>query len=215
MEQSTEKSAGLIAELNDLMRLDHDAVQAYTLAIRELSSESHQAKLRDFRREHENHISELSDLIRQHGGLPVQLPHEAGAFKLALQGMAGLGNDVAVLRAFRANERQVRDKYARFAAKEYPEDVSFVLRRNAADEERHYEWADTSLREMGHEPGVLEDGFGKAHQRLADAYEATERGAMRFFERGRRTASEHPAATIAGAALVVVAAGELIRRAMK
>jgi len=215
MESSTARDAGMIAELNDLLRLDHDAVQAYTLAIRELGSESHQAKLRDFRRDHENHLAELTELIREHGGIAIPLPHEAGAFKLALQGFAAIGDDVAVLKAFRANERQVRDKYARFAAKEYPENVSFVLRRAAADEERHYEWVESALRELGAEPGMIEDGLGRAHQRMADAYEATERGAMRAFERGRRAASEHPVMTIAGAAVVVVAAGELIRRAMK
>src|SRR3712207_7576564 len=38
MEQISDSDTALVAELNDLLKLDHDAVQAYTLAIRDRKS---------------------------------------------------------------------------------------------------------------------------------------------------------------------------------
>jgi rubrerythrin len=214
MERPT-TDAGLIAELNDLLRLDHDAVQAYTLAIKELSSESHQQQIREFRSDHERHIGELIALIEESGGVALPLPHESGMFKLALQGLAGLGDDVAVLRAFRSNERQVRDKYRRRAVRQEPEDVAAMIQRAAADEERHFEWVEATLRSLGHDVGEFEDRAGRLHQRLADAMESTERGAMRAFESTRRVVRERPIVTIAGFAALVVGAGALTRRMMR
>src|SRR5215210_8514839 len=48
-EMTTQSEAALIAELNDLLQLDHDAVQAYALAISSLKDASYQNTLRRFR----------------------------------------------------------------------------------------------------------------------------------------------------------------------
>jgi hypothetical protein len=101
------------------------------------------------------------------------VPHPTGVLKLATQG-AGCdrrGGDTHVLMAFRANERQARDKYARVAALgEWPADVESVLRVAAADESRHYDWVDTTLQSLG----VTDDSaLGKAHKAFETVHAGT------------------------------------------
>jgi len=183
MEQISESDAALAAELNDLLRLDHDAVQGYTLAIKLLENPEYRRQLEVFRADHERHIDELSQLVRSRDATPLELPHlPSGAFKLAVQAVGLAGGDRAVLLAFKANERQVRDKYRRSARALHPADVTSVLARGAEDESRHYAWALETLEELGVTPdsmtGRAERAFEVVHARAADAMESAERQAL-------------------------------------
>ncbi len=185
----------LLAELNDLLQLDHDAVQAYAVAIESLTGEQLRTTVGLFRGDHERHITDLTQVIRMLGGTPSELPHiPTGFFKLALQKAAAAGSDRELLLAFKANEGQVRDKYRRAAAAVQPGDVSTVIRRNAADEERHYAWVTQALEAMGAGAtstiGRVEAGVETVHGRTADAIEAGERELMYAAEKARETAGE-------------------------
>ena len=103
------------AELNDLLQLDHDAVEAYTIAIDRIRDAGRRESLVSFRADHKRHIEELAALVRARGGLPTELPHPTGALKLAVQALGSLGDDTSLLLAFKAVEGQVRDKYQRAA----------------------------------------------------------------------------------------------------
>jgi rubrerythrin len=183
--------AGLAAELNDLLQLDHDAVQAYGVAIAAVTAPELRSTLERFRHHHERHIEELSALIRARGGVPIELPHiPTGFFKLAVQKVGALGSDREILLAFKANERQVRDKYRRHADAPHDPEVAAVLRRAALDEGEHYAWAQTELERLGvRQDGVMgrgEAGFERVHARAADAIEAGERRVMEAAESARR-----------------------------
>lgn len=188
--------ARLIAGLNDLLQLDNDAVQAYTVAIDRLGSEPFRSAVRSFRGDHERHIADLSALIRSRGATPVDVPHiPTGMFKLAVQkAAAAAGGDREILLAFKANEGQARDKYRRAAADVLPPDVSSVVRRNAADEERHYAWVTQALEVLGAgrttAAGKVEAGFETVHARTADAIEAGEREVMLAAQGAREKAGE-------------------------
>ena len=196
--RSTPTETELVAELNGLLQLDHDAVQAYTIAIDNIESETLRSALMEFRGDHERHISELTRLIRQNGGMPIDLAHlPTGAFKAAVQKIGAMDGDKGILLAFKANERQSRDKYRRAAeTMGHPQEVSEVLRRNAADEERHYDWASTTLESMGVGDetliGKAEGAFERAHEKMADAIEGAERRVMERAEAGRRAIKEAP-----------------------
>jgi len=189
---NTQTQARLVAELNDLLQLDHDAVQAYGLAIQGLESEDHRKTMARFRSDHERHIRELTELIERHGGVPIQLSHiPTGPMKLAVQGLGNMGGDREVLLAFKSNERQVRDKYRRMADGANAPDVAELLNRNAADEERHYNWVSRVLEGMG---AGMDSGLGRAehafetvHGRAGDAIEGAERAMMLGAERARRS----------------------------
>lgn len=181
-QQPQQDDAALIADLNDLLQLDHDAVEAYTLAIDVVRSDRYREALVVHRADHKRHIEELAALVRKRGGLPTELPHPTAPLKLVVQALGAAPNDQTLLLAFKAVERQVRDKYGRFAAKRFPEDVREVVQRAADDEVRHYQWAEDSLRELGAGAGTLPHALGSAlenvHKVLADPVEAAGRRVM-------------------------------------
>ncbi len=186
---TTEKSssATLLAELNDLLQLDRDAVQAYTLAENALRSEAYRAAIIRFRGDHEGHIDELTRLITARGGTPAALPHlSSSPFKLAAQGLGDFGSDTTVLLAFKSNERLSRDKYQRAANQPYPFDVQSVLEGAAEDEAAHYAWVQETLEQLGAGERTVAGRAGRVfesgHTRLADAMEAGERRAVQGTE---------------------------------
>lgn len=193
MADTTFQEAQLVAELNDLLQLDHDAVAAYDLAIRALRSQAYRDAIVGFRTDHERHIDELTQLIRDHGGIPVQLPHlPSSIFKLLIQAAGAMARgDSSVLLAFKTNERQSRDKYRR-AAERITSDpqVSVVLGRAAADEARHYAWALQELDDLGFGPESrtrrIENVVEVAHARMGDAIESVEREGMAAADAMRR-----------------------------
>jgi rubrerythrin len=212
MEQMNQTEADLAAELNDLLKLDHDAIQAYTLAIRLVRREEYKRQLEAFRADHQRHVDELSELIRSRDATPLELPHlPSGAFKLAVQAVGGLGGDRAVLLAFKANERQVRDKYRRSARAVHPADVTSVLARATDDESRHYAWALEALEDLGVSAesgtGRAEQAFEVAHARMADAVEGAERQALKVAQGATRTLREGIIDNPIGSALVAVGVG--------
>ena len=210
---------GLIAELNDLLHLEHDAQHTYTLAIEQIEDERHRQSLERFKADHDRHLAELPPLIQAHGGAPMNFPHpETAPAKLATQAAGSLGGDAATVLAFRANERQARDKYQRFASRaSLPADVSDFARRAAADEARHYAWAVATLDALGvgeeTAAGKGEKAFEVAHARMADVMEAGGRQVAKVVEGARRgTAGLRTRATgrtgrRLGVALVAAGAG--------
>jgi hypothetical protein len=211
----TRDTAELVALLNDLLQLDYDAVSAYRLAIRELDSPSLTTQLEAHLRDHERHIEELGAHIEQLDGVKMPVPHLTGAFKLAVQAAAAPGGDRAVLLAFKANEMQARDKYARAAGMNLPADITGTVSRAAADERRHYDWAVESLEALGASKDDRDvkatKAFARIHGRTADGVEAVERGAMHLAEHTRRAFRNDTVRTVVTAGLAVVGAGVVIR----
>jgi hypothetical protein len=185
-----QSNESLLAELNDLLQLDHDAVGAYTLAIQGLPRDAYAEALSRFRGDHERHVAELTDLIRARGGVPAGMPHvPTGAFKLAVQAAGNAGGLKATLLAFKTNEAQVRDKYARHAERRHPPEVDAVIRRAAADERLHYAWAEEMLERLGGgtdtAAGFAAEVFERVHSRMADAIEGAGRKVMEGVEHVR------------------------------
>jgi len=205
---ATDASPEMLAQLNDLLQLDHDAVGAYEVAIESLQSPAYRQALQRFKRDHERHVEELTQLITERGGTPVQLPHlPTGMFKLAMQQAGRLaGGDRGVLLAFRTNERQVRDKYRRLAEASEDLVVADVVARGADDEAKHYGWVVTVLEELGvtsdSSLGRAERVIEVANARLVDAAERVERGAMEATERFKRAVKRSDPSLLAVAAAV-------------
>jgi hypothetical protein len=213
----------LTSNLNDLLQSDVDAVQAYALVVRQLESSVRKQAVRRYQADHKRHITALKALIRKYGGAPLAVSHiPTGPFKLAMQAIGSIGGDKAVLLAFKSNERQSRDKYARAAAKKaLPADVARVLKRGAADEERHYRWAEKSLERLhtgrrtavGKVAGAMEvanartmDLVEEAEKPIMTAVEATRRGVRAMIKHPVRTAAV--ATAVAGAAVALRARRE-------
>ena len=221
----TPRDADIIADLNDLLQLDHDAVEAYTLAIDLARDAAYREQLVAFRADHKRHIEELGALVRARGGLPTELPHPTGGLKLTVQALGALGGDTPLLLAFKAVEGQARDKYGRFARKAFPQDALDVVKKAAADEEKHYAWVEQALADRGVGRGTLPHGIAQVvegiHKLIADPAERAEREVMRAVGRVVGTtrsrggsAAPSPADAATGAAnRAADAADDLSRRA--
>jgi hypothetical protein len=132
----------VVAGLNDLLQLDHDALGAYEIAIEQLENREHALQIEGFRKDHQRHVQVLNDLILSMGGTPRNEPHATAPLKQGLQKVAGVGGDRGILLAWRANELQVMSRYDHYARKAaaWPADAKRVVDENALDEERHYQW---------------------------------------------------------------------------
>ncbi|HEU4560286.1 MAG TPA: ferritin-like domain-containing protein [Longimicrobium sp.] len=184
------EGAPLLAMLNDLLMLDHDAVQAYSIAIGRISRAEYREALAGFRGDHQRHIDQLSQLIRDYGGVPVQMPHlPTGVFKAAMQALSTLGDDRAVLMAFKTNEGQVRDRYRRAANQPLDPAVGTIVSAAALDEEQHYAWVEQVLQKMGVDEGSLlgtaQNAAEKVQGRVIDAVEDAGRRVSEAAERLR------------------------------
>jgi bacterioferritin (cytochrome b1) len=211
-------NAALVAELNDLLQLDHDAVNAYTIAINSLENESWRQSLVRYRGDHERHIEELTAHIRSLDGTPVELPHlPSGVFKSAVQAAGAVGGDRAILLAFKSNEGQVRDKYRRAANAGHPAPTADLLRRNANDEATHYDWVSGTLETIGAGAdtavGKAEAAFERVHGGAATVMESVEKVAMKGAgQLRRRIGSTSPAVkAVVGVGLAIM----VVRRLFK
>lgn len=171
-----------IAKLNDLLQLDHDAVEAYTIAINMVRDDRYRETLAAYRADHKRHIEELTELVRGYGGLPTEMPHPTGVLKLAVQTLGAAAGDDALLLAFKAVEGQARDKYARASQDALPPHVAAVIARAHADEDTHYQWVEQQLSARGLGKGTLPHELAniveRVHKTLADPIEAVGRTVM-------------------------------------
>lgn len=169
--QRAAPSEEVLEGLNDLLQLDHDALGAYEIAIQKLKDRDHADQINGFRRDHERHVRELSELIAELGGTPKNEPHATGPFKQALQSLGAMAGDRGVLMAWRTNELQVRTKYDAYASRalSWPQNVKRVIDRNALDEERHYRWVVDVLSGMGLGSGTVDSDASTAARERARA----------------------------------------------
>lgn len=137
----------IIKKLTDVVELDYDAVAAYKEAIDRLDDGAAKAKLREFQRDHERHISDLSEVIRKEGGTPP----DSGDFKKVLTKgkvqLADLAGDDAILKAMKTNEDQTNDKYESMVKEDFPNHIRTLLKRGLEDERRHRAWIETTLKQ--------------------------------------------------------------------
>ncbi|HYD99768.1 MAG TPA: ferritin-like domain-containing protein [Alphaproteobacteria bacterium] len=181
--RTEDTDAALLARLNDLLQLEYDALPSYRLAIALLRTEEYRSALESYLADHERHVEDLSRLIHERGSVALRLPHvPTGFFKLAVQAAGAAGGERAVLLAFRANEQQSRDKYARAAEAEQPPEVAALLRRHAEDEARHFDWVCATLENLGvgsdTSIGAAVGAFAGFHGGVADVVEGIGRTGM-------------------------------------
>jgi rubrerythrin len=214
MLQTRTDNAWLVAQLEELLQLDHDAIAAYRVTLAELDSPTLRLDLRRNLQDHERHVRELSAHIEQLGGMAMAMPQPTGAFELAVQSAVAMASDRSVLLAFRANELKVRDRYGRAAEENFPPAIAATVRRAAVDERRHYEWAARALEALGPQPGVADvsapRAFGRVRGRVAGTIEAAQRRATHATRRVRRAVASQPWRYV-GAGLALAGAGAVMK----
>ncbi len=139
----------VVERLGSLMRLDHDAVLAYNRAIDDIATRSIKAALQRFRSDHERHVGNLSDMVRNEGGEPPSLSRDArGVF---LEGMTAVQSEMgerAALKACETGEKYVNYKYNQAVNDDFPRHVKQLLERNYDDEKHHLAYIQERLQAM-------------------------------------------------------------------
>ncbi|MGE5516855.1 MAG: DUF2383 domain-containing protein [Bacteroidota bacterium] len=124
--------------LDHLLRIDLDAVRAYTQAIENVADTAIRDMLTAFRADHDRHIEALSAELSKRGRQPPQTAHFSG---FALAGFTGVAAGVApagALMAMQSNEVVTNQAYdMALAAEGLPDDLRQLLERHLADERRH------------------------------------------------------------------------------
>jgi len=180
----------LVSDLNDLIQLDRDATEAYTVAINSVRDPAIRDALVANRADHLRHVEELAALVRGRGAMAIELPHVTGPIKLAIQAMGAITmRDTNALLALRVVEGQVKERYAHYRDRRWPADVQPVIQRADDDEARHYRWVTDALAERGVSEQSLAGSVSSAvetlHRLVATPIETLSKQVMRFVDENR------------------------------
>lgn len=154
MATSVGKEDDKLEMLQNLIKLDHAAAEAYEAAIERLDNASYRTQLAEFKRDHERHIQELSPVVRAMGG---EVPEGSSAKEMLTEGkvaLSSLGGDDSILKAMKSNENDTNTAYER-AVENCPVEARDIIERGLADERRHCDWI---LAQLGEEPELRTSG---------------------------------------------------------
>jgi len=139
-------SEKLISHLNDLLMLDHDAVDAYEQAIKRFNQSGCRTQLTAFQADHRRHIADLKDCIVRYGGRPKDRRDVKGFFMKGMTALQSMAGDEMALKAMLSNERFTNSRYAEAMHDvSFPDDVRELVAKNRADEARHLDWIEKAI----------------------------------------------------------------------
>lgn len=139
-------SEALIKQLNTLLMLDHDAVEAYQQAISRIKSDICRKKLEEFQADHRRHVVDLKECIIRYDGAPTDRKDLKGFFLKGMTAIQSMAGDEMALKAMHLNERLTNRTYEE-ALKDQglPEDVRALVQKNRLDEARHLDWVTKAI----------------------------------------------------------------------
>lgn len=133
--------------LKELIELEYAAVDSYGAAIERLENTSYQEKLKEFKKDHERHVEEVSALLRENNH---EVPQKGDTAKQILTIgkvlLANLVGDKAILQAMKSNEGDTNTAYERMAGHEGKwAEAADILDKALRDEKRHKAWLKNTL----------------------------------------------------------------------
>jgi uncharacterized protein (TIGR02284 family) len=130
----------VLDKLNDLIKLDVDAVHAYDQAISGCKMDELKRRLTEFRGDHDRHIRDLSECVRQLGGQPEVQQDWKGFLIEGFTAIVSQG-DHSSLVAMQGNEELTNSSYRKaLELEDLSPDVRALLERNYSDEQKHLSW---------------------------------------------------------------------------
>lgn len=135
--------------LEDLIKLDYDAIEAYDEAIERLGDTESKRQLSAFREDHRRHTQNLGAFMKQAGKTP---PGGAGLKRVLTKGkvvLADIAGDVAILKAMKSNEDDTNKAYERAVEHEWLSvTLRDTLREHLNDERRHRTWIEQRITQL-------------------------------------------------------------------
>lgn len=130
--------ASVCAHLNRLVQLDFDAVGTYREALLHIDDRTVRADLHGFLADHERHIRELSAVISDLGGTPIDAQRDfKGAVLETMTRMRSRGT-LGALRAMRMTERLTNRRYDKACEFYMPPIGQALVLQNLGDERHHF-----------------------------------------------------------------------------
>jgi rubrerythrin len=128
----------VVDHLNKLIQLDFDASLTYKDALVHTGDLVVRLDLEDFLRDHERHVMELSSIIRDLGGIPIEVHRDIkGALLESVTKLRSRTGTLGALRAMRTNEKLTNRVYDREMEVYMPPIAQVIVMENQADERRH------------------------------------------------------------------------------
>jgi len=128
----------VVDHVNQLIQLDFDAALTYREALEHVDEAAVRFDLETFLRDHERHIMELSGIVRDLGGTPVEGHRDfKGAVMEVITRLRSRGGTLGALRAMRMVERLTNRRYDHEAEVYMPPIAQAIVLENLNDERRH------------------------------------------------------------------------------
>ncbi len=133
--------------LKSLCQLDIDAIHAYIKASNRIEHNTIKNAVSQFQADHERHVKELSDMIRNYGEEPPEFSKDFKGFLLeAFASIRSITGTEGALKALRSGEQMTNKNYGNAVAMDFPPLVMVLLRRNFDDEQRHLNYVEQALK---------------------------------------------------------------------
>lgn len=130
--------AKVVDHLNKLVQLDFDASLTYKDALVHIDDAFARADLEMFLRDHERHVMELTSIIRDLGGEPIDVHRDfQGVVRESMTKLRSRSGTLGALRAMRMNEKWTNKRYDREAEIYMPPIGQAIVLENREDERRH------------------------------------------------------------------------------
>ena len=130
--------------VTSLLNLENDAIEAYDAVIERLEDNTLSSKVSEFRQDHHNHISALSEFAKTHG---FEIP-DGTAKSMLTSGkivLADLFGDDTILKAMRTNEEDTVTAYENALNQSVCRDeLRTICTQAHEDEVRHREWMESA-----------------------------------------------------------------------
>jgi len=142
----------MIDHLSSLVKLDADAVRAYSQALEEIDIDTIKDRMTQFRDDHQRHVDEARGLIADLGGLaPAETKNISGFAVEGFTAVRSRGGAEAALQAMQTNENQSHKFYDAAIRWDLTSGPLALVKRNLQDEKMHLQYIQEALAERAWE----------------------------------------------------------------
>ncbi|MFA5516051.1 MAG: DUF2383 domain-containing protein [Desulfuromonadales bacterium] len=136
----------IVKHLKSLLQLDVDASHAYQQAIDRIELVSVREQLTKYREDHERHVREISEKLRELGETPPKAsPDLKGMMIEGFTALRSMTGTEGALKAMKTNEKLTNRKYDEARKMNVAADVQQLLESNYQDERRHLTYVEEAL----------------------------------------------------------------------